>query len=344
MVTKPKVIGLYGISGSGKSHLLNRLRRLPSLNDKFQFQEGSQLIAELVFGGVPAFLRIPHDKREELRTEAIENFWKRCLASSINAVVAGHLMLWPESKPGSQVGPPQLVDVHTQADLDIYTHIIYLATPISLLARRRAGDGPGFRPDLPIEKLAMWQRTEMALLRSLCDKNEILFAVVSDPEEALRSVETLLLDFLLHDEEHNRQKVIQEAQSRLGLPDPLIERILIIDADRTLAPVDTGLLFWTEVSTAHSLPISFESLKAIFSGPLGYSYEAFRQATLLYEEAADEQTFDSICVEVSRSVHIHPIFVSYFQMLKQSTHTKAIVMDVWPAPCLAESVGARGTP
>jgi hypothetical protein len=50
--------------------------------------------------------------------------------------------------------------------------------------------------------------------------------------------------------------------------------------------VDTGELFRNRVSKSKD-----SALKALFSGLLGYSYTAFRQAVLLHEETADDQEF-----------------------------------------------------
>lgn len=36
-------------------------------------------------------------------------------------------------------------------------------------------------------------------------------------------------------------------------------------------------------------------LKLLFSSPLRYSYDAFRQATFLYEEAADDKEYETLC-------------------------------------------------
>jgi adenylylsulfate kinase-like enzyme len=52
--SKAKIVGLYGISGSGKSFLLNQLKQ--ELNhERFLFYEGSEAIADLVPGGLEAF-------------------------------------------------------------------------------------------------------------------------------------------------------------------------------------------------------------------------------------------------------------------------------------------------
>lgn len=71
------------------------------------------------------------------------------------------------------------------------------------------------------------------------------------------------------------------------------ETILVIDADRTLAVGGTGALFWARSHMSRQEEGS--PLKLLFSSPLCYSYDAFRQATFLYEEAADDKEYETLC-------------------------------------------------
>lgn len=48
--TKPTIIGLYAISGSGKSHLLNKLQIDPALAS-FAFYDGSEMLDRVTPGG-----------------------------------------------------------------------------------------------------------------------------------------------------------------------------------------------------------------------------------------------------------------------------------------------------
>ena len=67
-------------------------------------------------------------------------------------------------------------------------------------------------------------------------------------------------------------------------------------------------------------------LKTLFSSPLGYSYSAFRQATLLYEEVANDQEFDVLCQEVAMAVTMYPEFVSLLRMAAEQEHIGALVV------------------
>lgn len=49
--TEPVVVGIHGLPGSGKSFLLDQLKKLFGEED-FMFYEGSEVIARLVPGGL----------------------------------------------------------------------------------------------------------------------------------------------------------------------------------------------------------------------------------------------------------------------------------------------------
>ncbi len=99
-----------------------------------------------------------------------------------------------------------------------------------------------------------------------------------------------------------------------------------MDTDRTLAAEDTGALFWKRLSNSRPLEYEAFTLNALFGSPLGYSYTAFRQAVLLYEETATDQEFDAFCEDVALAVIIHPEFVSLLQLVAEQKHVRALVV------------------
>lgn len=70
-------------------------------------------------------------------------------------------------------------------------------------------------------------------------------------------------------------------------------------------------------------------MKILFSSALGYSYTAFRQAALLYEETVDDQEFNALCEDVASGVTIHPEFVPLLQMVAEHEHVGAVVLTCW---------------
>ena len=315
---KGVVVGLYGIPGSGKTFLLNQLKQKLG-QTHFAFYEGSKMIATVVPGGFDAFQSMEEQEKAHWRRRAIDAIGKNCADSGQVAVVAGHFMFWLEEQ---EAGSP----VHTQNDLEIFTHILYLDIPAEVVAQRRLDDTERSRPSTSASHLRKWQQEEKTQLRYLCRRHGILFSLVSPYPTLLNKASILLHDFRYHTEKYN----LSQAESRLDdavvASQGQLESVLVIDADRTLAAEDTGALFWKRVSNSQPLEYEAFTLNAVFSSPLGYSYTAFRQAVLLYEETANDQEFDALCQDVASAVTMYPEFVSLLQLVAEQKHVGAVVV------------------
>jgi uracil phosphoribosyltransferase/phosphoserine phosphatase/adenylate kinase len=317
---KAKVIGLYGIPGSGKTFLLHHLKQ--ELDEElFLLYEGSEVIAALTPGGLEAFQKSDEEDKTHWRKLAIDNIREECTNSGKVGIVTGHCMFWPETEDEGCM-------VYTENDLATYTHILYLDVPIQVIEQRRRDDRGKTRSYSSAAHLGKWQKTEKAQLRSLCREHGILFSLLASDSRLPSKLSALIKDFSLHSEDYN----VSQAQAKLdeavvSYQGPL-ETVLVLDADRTLAAEDTGALFWKRIYDSQQGKTSEENpLKCLFSGPLGYSYQAFRQAMLLYEEVVDDQAYETICQHVASAVTIHPEFVSLLQLVAQQEHIGAVVVS-----------------
>jgi uracil phosphoribosyltransferase/phosphoserine phosphatase/adenylate kinase len=309
------VVGIYGVPGSGKSFHLKNLKQKNG-QDHFAFFEGSEKIADLVPGGLEAFKSLEAQEKAYWRQLAIESIAKECAESGKVAVVAGHFMFWPE---GEEAGWP----VYTRNDLQTFTHILYLDVPAGVIAQRRLDDTKS-RPAVSVAHLQRWQQAEKTQLRSLCLQHGILFLPL--PHLAsLNKASMLLCDFRQHTEKYNMYRAERRLDDLFASQGQL-ETMLVIDADRTLATEDTGELFWKMASNSELSGDKEYVLKTLFGSPLGYSYTAFRQAALLYEERADDQEFDFLCQDVASAVTMHPEFVHLLQKVAEQKHVSAVVV------------------
>ncbi|KAI9778576.1 MAG: hypothetical protein M1839_007969 [Geoglossum umbratile] len=313
------VVGLYGVPGSGKTFLLDQLERELG-QEHFAFYEGSSVIATVVPGGLDAFRKMEKREKTHWRQLAIDTIGKKCTDTGKVAVVAGHFMFWHEEEETGR-------RVYTQNDLDTFTHILYLDVPAEVVAQRRLNDTERSRPSTSVTHLHKWQQAEKSELRLLCRLHGILFSLVSPRPTLLGRVLTLLRDFRHHTEEYNISHAESKLDEALTESKGQLETVLVMDADRTLAAEDTGTLFWKNVLSCRQTSDKGCPLKALFSSPLGYSYTAFRQATLLYEEAADEQEFDTLCQDVASEVNMHPEFVSLLQLVAKQGHIGAVIVS-----------------
>ncbi|KAF2801280.1 uracil phosphoribosyltransferase [Mytilinidion resinicola] len=318
--TRPTIIGIYGLPGAGKTHLLNYLEQHldPS---HFSFFDGSQSIASVVPGGLAAFHTLSPIAKTDYRKKAIDRIRGLCAERGKAGIVAGHYMFWTENK-----GPQYCC---TKDDLNTYTHIIYLDVPPAVVKARQEADTARERPRSSVEHLRKWQGAEMKQLRDLCRKHEILFARLERQENVLEHVAQLIKDFQAHSEAYNTTVVegvideVMETQFPGGTP----RSVLVIDGDRTLAPQDTGSLFYEKLFQMRRESATQCPLRTLFSSSMGYSYTAFRQATLLYQEAVDEHLFDVICRDVALGVTMYPEFVSLLHAMAGQDHVGAVVVS-----------------
>ncbi|KAF2183747.1 hypothetical protein K469DRAFT_582257 [Zopfia rhizophila CBS 207.26] len=316
---KAVVVGLYGVPGSGKTFLLNQLK--PELGQEhFTFYEGSEMIAAVVPGGLDAFQKLEEHEKMPWRQLAIDTIGKECADSGRVAVVTGHFMFWSEEE---EAGRP----VYTQNDLNTFTHILYLDAPAEVVAQRRLDDTERSRPSTSVAHIYKWQRAEEVQLRRLCSHHGILFSRVFPHPTLLSKVSTLLRDFRHHTEKYNLSHAESRLDEALVTSEGQLETVLVMDADKTLAAEDTGALFWKMVSNSRRSGDEECTLKTLFSSPLGYSYTAFRQAALLYEETADDEEFDALCQDVASAVTMHPEFVSLLQLVAEQEHIGVVVVS-----------------
>ncbi|KAI1666422.1 hypothetical protein L13192_10106 [Pyrenophora tritici-repentis] len=291
-MAKPTIIGLYGISGSGKSYLLNHVKTEIALQAQgFAFYDGSEVLAHVTPGGLDSFKLLDAAAKQSRIEAALALITQTCLDRGETAVVAGHYMFW---NPG--------VVVAVEKDWQTYTHIVYLDTDPGVIAQRISADLTRHRVVVDEEGLRSWQDKEKEDLRAICREKGILFTTLrekpGDTNAAyLAHASTLLMDLKCHTEAANLANV----ERALGLALPHLndlEKVLLFDADKTLAPQDTGTLFWELAATFPACP-----LKALFTAQ-PYSYHSFRQAALLYEEEAPR--FDALCDRVAATVDMYP--------------------------------------
>ncbi|KAI8944003.1 uracil phosphoribosyltransferase-domain-containing protein [Xylaria longipes] len=331
---KPVVVGIYGLPGSGKTFLLRQLEEELGQED-FEFYEGSKVIESVVPGGLDNFRELSEEDRATWRQLAISTIRKECLDSGKLGLVAGHFMFWSE---GEEEGH----SVHTTEDLNTYTHIIYLDVAADIIAQRREDDSERARPAASVDHLRSWQEAEITKMRQLCRNHNILFCVLSTQDTLISRASQMICDFRQHTETYNLSRAATRLDEILGA-DTKLQIMLVIDADRTLAAEDTGKVFWETASRTGKYT---QQLKSLFDGPMGYTYTAFRQAVLLYEEVASEEEFDKFCTVVASAVTIHDEFGLLLRVVAEQYDVGAVVVTcglrrVWEK--VLEKEGLSGT-
>lgn len=318
--TKPTIIGLYGIPGSGKTYLLNQLKEKLS-HDSFSFFEGSEVIAELVPGGLESFKEASEDEKSSWRELAINKIRSMCTDRGSIGIVTGHFMFWPKHETSRQE------HVCTPADLQTYTHILYLNTPERTIEKRREKDQTRGREAISSSILRRWQEKEKDGLRHACHEHGIIFYVMPPLLPPIEEVVALVRRIVQVSEAEQRAK-IELTIDHIVNDHGRLETMLVLDGDKTLATVDTGDLFWQKTDMNDWLRANGKpyTLRTLFSGPLGYTTHGFLQAALLYEELDKRGGFDMLCEYVAFKVLIHHEFVSMAKSLSSYEHVGAVVL------------------
>lgn len=313
---KARVVGLYGIKGCGKSFLLNKLQTLFD-NGTYLFVEGSEALASVVPGGLDAFNNsYDADDRQRARERAIVSIRDRCEKEGKVAIVAGHFSLWNSKENGP-------APIYTESDLQVYTHILYLDTPEDITKQQALNDGEiKTRQDLPSEDLRRWKEFEIMELRRLCHEREILFTLIEFDSPA-GHVATIR-NAILRTELENTLDAQRTLDNILSVPRySVVKKMLVLDADRTITPQDTGVMFWDRVNPSPGLGKT--PLHKVFGG-WGYAYAAFQQAASLYEEVACREDLDQICREVAKNVKLYPQMETLLRLAANSRGVSAIIV------------------
>ncbi|KAK8000848.1 uracil phosphoribosyltransferase-domain-containing protein [Apiospora marii] len=315
---KPTVVGIYGISGCGKTHLVNELKSSHQL-DAFRFYEGSEVLGSVVPGGLATFQQSNPSQKQEWRQVAINKIRMEFAAAKETAVVTGHSMFWSEVEESGEC-------VFTEADANTFTHILYLEVRPEEIAQRRANDTQRKRSHASVNHLLKWQNADKEQLSKLCRAHGILFCAIAPRSTLVKDVVVLLQDFQVHNEHYNLSLAQQEMGNILTGMSKDLKTMVIFDADKTLTSQDTGSKFWEMASRSED---KSGTLKQLFSGPMQYSYTAFRQAALLYEQEAfesSEHRLKGLLEDVALRVMLRREFIDLLDLISTQDHVGAVIV------------------
>lgn len=315
---KPIVIGVYGISGCGKSTLLGQLKEMLG-SFRYQFCEGAEVITSFFQGphGLDDFRNLPPEQKTQIREMAIRKIAQDAAVNKKISIVTGHFMFWSDKGDKGDV-------VWTQGDLETYTHIIYLDLPQETLASRREKDIGKTREHISEGDLLTWKCFERDHLRRRCYEAGILFTALKSPE--VESVARLIDDWVNVTEDLNVSHALAHLDKLLKKThhDTGLGTVLVMDGDKTLTDEDTGNIFW-KVALNRQIYLNLDPLKSIFGGKGKYSFNAFRQAALLYGELNE---FDDLCPVVAKLVTVYPEVIKFIEYVARDAGSRVKVLVV----------------
>ena len=153
-----KVIGIYGVSGCGKSYELDRIQ---NIRPEWRCLDGSSILRETVEEhgySWSDFQKMNETEKGEFRQDAT----RKIRAYQGVTLIAGHAC-FPRGA--------EFVNVFTEADGTAYDNILLMADKSpSKIAENRRNDGNRERPDLSEEAIAQWVDHERDVLEEKCEE------------------------------------------------------------------------------------------------------------------------------------------------------------------------------
>lgn len=165
-MNKLKRIGLYGISGTGKTTLLQDLKK--QCLDTVCI-EGSSLLLETANISLSDFKKLSDAQKYALRENAIVAAHKIQATTQKHIIIDGHLVFAKSTN--------EFESVMTVKDATFYTDYIYLKLPISIIYERLQNDTTRKR-NYTKETLENWMNYEWNALQIFCTAQNLPLTLI----------------------------------------------------------------------------------------------------------------------------------------------------------------------
>ncbi len=161
-----KRIGLYGVSGVGKS---TTLTKLIEFNSNFVWLEGAKLLLEVANLSLSDFKRLTELEKYSIREKAIYKAIEIQKKENKHIIIDGHLA-FPKNEGGFE-------DVMTTMDKKFYTDIVYLKMSPKIILERQQNDINKKR-DYSVQTIIDWIDFEINQLQKVSFEFNINFVIV----------------------------------------------------------------------------------------------------------------------------------------------------------------------
>lgn len=156
-----KRIGLYGVSGTGKTTILKEVSKLTS---NVIWLEGSQLVINAAGLTLEQFKKLSDTEKHFFREKAIDKAFEIQTKESKHIIIDGHLLF--------AKGESEFENVMTEKDKNFYTDYIYLNLPTETILQRQQNDSDKKR-SYSAKTISNWVAFELKELKQLCNKHHL---------------------------------------------------------------------------------------------------------------------------------------------------------------------------
>lgn len=230
------VVGIYGVSGCGKSRLWSLLQ---AAHPEWRCLEGSSVIHSILEQhgeGLKDFHAKSESEKDEIRNRAV----KVIRDYPGVTIVAGHCS-FPEAT-GAKEDNVAFNDVFTEGDRETFDIILYLdKDPMKVHLQREQDNETSkqTRPSLSVEVLKQWIEHEKHVLQNECDNYGIEFEIIQNDDTVAGYISKHVVAPLANKGQEESTQNLREALAAI----PSADVFLLVDGDRTLCPKDTGKVF-----------------------------------------------------------------------------------------------------
>lgn len=311
------VVGLYGISGSGKSRALSLLR---DARPEWCCLEGTQVIEDVlkVRGESLTDFRAMEDAtKAQIRKSAIQVIQERRGMT----IVSGHCSFPEDSANKEEI---LFRNVFSEGDGETYDAILYLDRDVDTIYSQRHQDNEcsrRTRPDLHVSILKKWILYEKQILENMCKQHGIYFALIPDTEgsECIDDILSLVAEHVLAPKIANARVASEVNLKKVLGTLPSANMYLLIDGDRTLVEQDTGMVFLENMilpSVSNGDP-----LKQIFQRHPGYNFASFFEVAMYYANIMPTQEYQELSARIGRDlIEIQDQWVKFLDNLPADVH------------------------
>jgi len=324
------VIGVYGVSGSGKSHALKGVQKA---RPEWRCLDGSSIIEEVLKNqgkGLCDFGVMDEQQKTVVRNNAIQ----MVQSYSGMTLIAGHAS-FPDSKT-ILGGDVKFNNVFTEGDAQTYSAILYLDRDPDQIFQQRTADNDTktkHRDFLSVENLQDWMHHEKELLCRVCKGSGIYFGLVKNENDIVEYIVNRILPPLVQEVQNKSEQALSFAIQQAI---PLADVYLLLDGDRTLSPDDTSKIYFESLTNYCNTPSSNDSpLKQIFTRYPDYTFQAFLEAAMLYECFTSHAEYKRLSHDVgSNKVQLHQAWIDFLTKLPPNVHPILVSSgnrEIWSA-------------
>jgi len=294
MLTTPLRIGLYGVSGVGKSTLSNHLS---VYKNALGCIDGSQAIDAVTPGGLDEFKHSSDDIKTKLRHKSIDYLQNQFSTEQKHLVISGHYCFLNHGK---------FDIVWDQKDAEFYDVIFLLECNVATHKQRCENDNSRSR-NYSINELECWQTFERNALGKECQSHNIplyqidtTLALIEQEKIFIKAISEVVID-----------KVALEISEQYS-------SAFLFDCDGTLNHQDV-------LDFSKSNELSKDTVSGIFKEFTGYCFDAFHSVSRYMDFTVYDKDRDFMISTAKHSLKLNPsmkfVIDSYIKKFIKEGHT-----------------------